>query len=161
MPAESMLVGNLEADMPSVQEVFATAIGSAPLLLGDLRKLSPADRQWYHEKIAWFKQLRNTTAIGESFFPLGDWLAPSPSEWDGFARLSRGGKGMIAIFRNQSIRGDAGIQLALIPEGNYEVRSILTNRVLGVFGKPDWARGVSVPFPEGAPVEILQLTPAK
>ncbi len=34
MPVESMLIGNLHADIPSPQETFATAIGSAPLLLG-------------------------------------------------------------------------------------------------------------------------------
>lgn len=161
MPVESMLIGNLQADVPNIQTVFATAIGSAPLLLGDLRKLSPADRQWYREKIAWFKKLRKTTAIDESFFPLGNWLAPSPSEWDGFARLAHGGEGMIAIFRNQSGHAAATIQLPLIPEGKYEVRSIVANRVLGVFTKSDWVRGVSVRLPDAAPVEILQLTPTK
>ena len=66
-----MLIGNLHAELPTIQESFATAIGSAPLLLGDLRKLSAADRQWYHEKIGWFKKLRRSTKISESFFPLG------------------------------------------------------------------------------------------
>ena len=40
MPVESMLIGNLHAESADQQESFATAIGSAPLLLGDLRKLS-------------------------------------------------------------------------------------------------------------------------
>ncbi len=40
MPVESMLIGNIHAELPSIQESFATAIGSAPLLLGDLRKLT-------------------------------------------------------------------------------------------------------------------------
>lgn len=47
MPVESILIGNLHADVPSKEESFATAVGSAPLLLGDLRKLSEADRRWY------------------------------------------------------------------------------------------------------------------
>ena len=58
MPVESMLIGNIHAELPTIQESFATAIGSAPLLLGDLRKLSAADRQWYHKRITWFKTLR-------------------------------------------------------------------------------------------------------
>ena len=36
MPVESMLIGNIHGEMPTVQESFATEIGSAPLLLGDL-----------------------------------------------------------------------------------------------------------------------------
>ncbi len=70
MPVEAMLIGNLHADLPTIEESFATAIGSAPLLLGDLRNLSAADRQWYHEKIGWFKQLRRPAVkLSESFFP--------------------------------------------------------------------------------------------
>ena len=79
-----MLIGNMHAELPTIEESFATAIGSAPLLLGDLRKLSAADRQWYHEKIGWFKKLRRSTKISESFFPLGSWLQPTPAAWDGF-----------------------------------------------------------------------------
>src|SRR5271170_1049259 len=102
MPVETMLIGNIHAELPTIQESFATAIGSAPLLLGDLRRLSAADRQWYHEHIEWFKQLRKTTEINESFFPLGSWLQPSPASWDGFARLARSGNGVIVVFRNKS-----------------------------------------------------------
>ena len=50
IPVESMLIGNLLGEMPTIQERFATEMGSAPLFLGDLRKLSAADRQWYHER---------------------------------------------------------------------------------------------------------------
>ncbi|MDE3149067.1 MAG: alpha-galactosidase, partial [Acidobacteriota bacterium] len=63
MPVEAMLIGNLHADMRPIQERFATAIGSAPVLLGDLRKLSAEDRGWYHEKIGWFKKLRRSAKI--------------------------------------------------------------------------------------------------
>ena len=91
MPVESMLIGNLHADIPTPQETFATAIGSAPLLLGDLRKLSAADQQWYQDHIRWFKKLRRSTNINESFFPLGNWRQPTSAAWDGFARLSRSG----------------------------------------------------------------------
>ena len=39
MPVEAMLIGNLHADAHPVEARFATAIGSAPVLNGDLRKL--------------------------------------------------------------------------------------------------------------------------
>jgi alpha-galactosidase len=160
MPAESMLIGNIHGELPTIQESFATAIGSAPLLLGDLRKLSAADQQWYHEKIAWFKKLRSSAKISESFFPLGNWLQPSPAKWDGFARLAHSGSGVIAVFRNKSNVAAVDLQLPLMPEGKFRVRSVTDNRDLGVFNKTEWARGVSVRFAGSEPVEILELTAA-
>jgi alpha-galactosidase len=160
IPVEAMLVGNMHADLPSIQVSFATAIGSAPLLLGDLRKLSAADRHWYRDRIAWFKQLRKTTAISQSFFPLGSSLQPNAAAWDGFARLARSGSGVIAVFRNSSPHDSALIQLPLMPSGRFRLRSVINGRELGVFADADWVRGVAVPLPDGVPVEVLEVTSA-
>ena len=159
MPVESMLIGNLHAEIPSAQETFATEIGSAPVLLGDLRKLSSADRQWYQDHIRWFKQLRKSTSINQSFFPLGNWRQPSAAAWDGFARLSHSGDGVITVFRNKSDATVANIQLPLIPAGKFKVHSVVTNKDIGEFSKDDWSRGVQVSFP--GPVEILEVTSVK
>ena len=161
MPVESMLIGNLHADVPSPQETFATAIGSAPLLLGDLRKLSAADRQWYQDHIRWFKKLRASTEINQSFFPLGNWRQPSSAAWDGFARLSRSGDGVIAIFPNKSNASAANVQLPLMPEGKFRLHSVVTNKDLGEFTKDDWIRGVQVAFSGSEAVEILEVSSAR
>lgn len=155
MPAEAMLIGNLHAELPTVQESFATAIGSAPLLLGDLRKLSAADRAWYGEKIRWFKQLRKRVKLSESFFPLGSWQQTSPAAWDGFARLARSGDGVVAVFRNKSGAANARVELPLIPDGSYRVRAGIGGRELGIFNRAAWSRGVIVPFT--GPAEVLEL----
>ncbi len=160
MPVESMLIGNIHADLPSIQESFATAIGSAPLLLGDLRKLSAGDRQWYREKIGWFKKLRSAARISESFFPLGSWLQPSPAAWDGFARLARNGHGIIVLFRNQSHESVATVTLPLMPPGRLSVRSVMTGQDLGVLEGQDWARGMSIALSDAQFVEILEVVPA-
>jgi alpha-galactosidase len=158
MPVESMLIGNLHGEQPVIQERFATEMGAAPVLLGDLRKLSDADQQWYHEKIAWFKHLRSTTKISESFFPLGSWLQPSAATWDGFARLARSGEGVIALFRNHSNSSEVNVQLPLIPEGKFKLHSVISNQDLGVFTKTDWVRGVPVSFQGSGSVEVLAVS---
>jgi alpha-galactosidase len=158
MPVDAMLIGNLHAEIPTAQEAFATAIGSAPLLLGDLRKLSPADQQWDQDHIRWFKQLRRSTNISESFWALGNWRQPSAAEWDGFARLSHTGSGVIAVFRNQSNSSVANIQLPLMPAGSFKVHSVVTNKDLGTFTKDDWVRGVPVGFSGSQSVEILEVS---
>jgi alpha-galactosidase len=161
MPVESMLIGNLHADVPNAQETFATAIGSAPLLLGDLRKLSAADQQWYHDHIGWFKQLRKNTEINQSFFPLGNWRQPSSASWDGFARLSRSGDGVIAVFRNKSEASTANIELPLMPEGKFALHSVVSNKDLGAFTKEEWVRGVPVQFSGAQTVEVLEVRAIK
>jgi alpha-galactosidase len=158
MPVESMLIGNIHGDMPTIQERFATEIGSAPLLLGDLRNLSSADQHWYHEKIAWFKKLRKTARVNESFFPLGNWMQPSSTTWDGFARLEHSGNGVIALFRNNSNPASVDVQLPLMPEGTFKVHSVILNKDLGVFTKSEWAHGVALQFSSSEPVEILEIT---
>lgn len=157
MPAEGMLIGNLHAEQASIQERFATVIGSAPLLLGDLRKLTPADRQWYHEKIAWFKNLRRTTMISESFFPLGSWMQTTPAAWDGFARLARSGSGILALFRNKAESAEALVPLPRIPEGRYKLHSVITCNDLGTFTQSDWQHGIRIRFPNTVPVEIIEI----
>jgi alpha-galactosidase len=159
MPVEAMLIGNIHAELPSIEESFATAIGSAPLLLGDLRKLSAADRAWYGKKIGWFKKLRSAARISESFFHLGSWLETSPAAWDGFARLARNGSGVIALFRNKSGVVEATVPLPLIAAGTYRLRSILSGKEIGVFKSSDWARGVAIQFSGDARVDVLELTP--
>ena len=160
MPVESMLIGNIHAELPSIQESFATAIGSAPLLLGDLRKLSAGDRVWYREKISWFKKLRRAAKISESFFPLGSWLQPSPAAWDGFARLARSGHGVIVLFRNQSHEAVVIVKLPFMPPGKLSVRSVMTDNDLGIFGEQDWARGVPIGLSDAQFVEVLEVVPA-
>ena len=160
MPVEAMLIGNIHAGPKAIQERFATAIGSAPLLLGDLRKLSAADRAWYGEKIAWFKKLRRFARISESFFPLGSWLQPSPNAWDGFARLDRNGRGMIALFRNESQDANAVVRLPLTPAGKNRLRSIIADRELGVFSESDWARGLPIEFSADESVDVFEVIPA-
>ena len=123
-------------------------------------KLSTAaDQQWYRDKISWFKKLRSTTGISESFFPLGSWLQPSPAKWDGFARLAHNGHGVMAVFRNKSSAATALIQLPLMPEGKFRVRSVILGKDLGVFSQDDWRRGVTLELRASEPVEIVEISP--
>ena len=161
MPVESMLIGNPQATMHPPAVIFATAIGSAPLFLGDLRKLSPADQHWYKDHIDSFRKFREQNTINESFFPLGSWRQPRSTEWDGFARLARSGSGVIALFQNHSGSSDAFVQLPLIPDGSYRVRSIIDNKDLGVITKEAFVHGVRLPFAAMQQVNVIEVVRAK
>ncbi|MBV8865226.1 MAG: alpha-galactosidase [Acidobacteriaceae bacterium] len=157
IPAETMLIGNLRATTPSIEERLATEIAAAPLLLGDLRKVSPTERLWYGEKIRWFKDLRSRVALNDSFFPLGSWMQPNAAAWDGFARLSRHSDGMIVLFRNQSNAEDAEIRLPVATGVAYGVKSVMTNRSLGTITSDELMRGWKVKLPAPHRIEIIEL----
>ena len=157
IPVETMLIGNLRANVPTIAERFATAIGSAPLFLGDLRKLALAEQDWYGEKIRWFKKLRREAPISEGFFPLGAWSQPGAATWDGFARLSRQGEGLIAIFKNESGVKHVEIKLPAYPAGRFVVRSVMTGQTLGNYMGDQFRQGISLPLPAPHQVEILEI----
>ena len=158
IPTEAMLIGNLHADMPAVEERLATAMGSGPLFLGDLRKLTPAEQTWYGEKIGWFKQLRERIPINEGFFPLGNWQQPGAANWDGFARLSRTGEGIVAILKNESGVESVRLRLPAFPDGAFHLRCVMTGRTLGDFRGAEFRRGIDVPLSADYKADILEIS---
>jgi alpha-galactosidase len=157
IPVDTMLIGNLRATTNSIEERFATAIGSAPLLLGDLRQLAPSQVKWYAEKISWFKDLRRSIPINESFLVLGDWMQPTCTTWDGFARLSRKGEGLIAIFKNESNIRDTRVKIITYPAGSFKVRSVMTGQSIGTFSGEQFREGIVLPIPSEYTVQIVEI----
>lgn len=157
IPVETMLIGNLRAPTPTLEEHFATVIGSAPLFLGDLRKLTPQQVTWLAEKIKWFRAFRKEVPIQEGFIPLGNWIQPNVISWDGFARLSRKGEGMIVLFKNESHREQVPVELPAYPDGSFHLRSVMTGQNLGTRTGADFRRGVQLQFLKEYKVEIVEI----
>lgn len=157
IPSETMLIGNLQAEMGATDERMATAMGSGPLFLGDLRKLTPEQQSWYGAKIQWFKKLRKDAPMLEGFFPLGNWQGPGAATWDGFARLSRRGKGMIALFKNESQFDKVTVALPVFPDGTFHLRSAMNGQVQGTYTAQQLREGIQVHFPPDYKVEVLEI----
>jgi alpha-galactosidase len=157
IPSETMLIGNLQAEMAPIEERLATAMGAGPLFLGDLRKLMPEQQAWYGEKIRWFKALRKQVPMLEGFFPLGNWQQPGAATWDGFGRLSRDGEGLIALFKNESHLDEVTVKLPVFPDGTFHVRSALNGRDLGYHTGQQFREGIPVELPPEFKVEILEI----
>jgi len=157
IPVETMLIGNLRAETPPIEERFATAIGSGPLLLGDLRKLTPQQQDWYGERIRWFKDFRKAVSLNEGFFALGTWLQPGAASADGFARLDREGEGLIVIFRNESSKDKFKVNVPTFPDGAFQVSSKMTGESLGTFSGQQMRQGIQFQIPAKRKVEVLEI----
>ena len=155
VPAESMLIGNLQGDTSSWRVRAATEMGSWPLLLGDFRRVSPQDRAHYADWIARFRALREQVPLNESFFPLGAWRQPRSNRWDGFARFSRTGEGLVVLFRNSANDASAHISIPGFPDGDVTARMWDSSQVLSWTGA-QLRRGVDIPI-SGIDAEVLEL----
>ena len=161
IPVEAMLIGNLHAATPPIEDRFGVAVGSGPLLLGDLRKLTPGQQDWYATRIRWFKKLRSHASLNDSFFPLGEWTQTSVKFWDGFARLSRQGDGIVVIFRNDAPVTTVTVQLPAPPTAVYEAHSVTNGDSLGTVTASTLASGWTVPLNAGTKTEIIELKSTK
>jgi alpha-galactosidase len=157
IPVETMLIGNPRADTPPMDEHFATALGAGPLLLGDLRKLTPQQQDWFGERIRWYKDFRKAVALNEGFFPLGTWQQPGAASADGFARLNRQGEGLIVVFRNEASADKLTVNIPTFPDGAFRATSRMTGASLGTFSGQQLRQGIQITIPADHKVEVLEI----
>jgi alpha-galactosidase len=155
IPAETMLIGNLHAQTGAIEERFGVEIGSGPILLGDLRKLTADQQDWWGEQVAWYRGLRSRAALLDSFFPLGNWQQPGKGPWDGFARLSRDSDGLVTLFRKTG--REAKIVLVAPAKAVYSVRSVLESKDLGKVSAEQLNEGWIAQLDQLRAVTILEL----
>jgi len=156
IPVDAMLIGNLQAETGSWQERAATAMGFGPLFLGDLRQQTASDQAGYRDWIGRYSRLRRSVNITDSFFPLGSWDQPRVDRWDGFARLSRGGEGVIVLFRNDSNASSAEMAVPGFPDGGFTLKSWVSGKVTTIQGS-DLRREISVQFEGANTVDVLEI----
>jgi alpha-galactosidase len=156
IPTEDMLIGALQVDTPTWQERVATEMASAPIFLGDTRKLSDEDIRQAAAWIARFQRLRQQIPLNESFFPLGAWRQPRTNAWDGFGRFSRTGEGLIVIFQNDSQDAAAEMAFPGFPDGYFQVTDWSGGTPLSVEGS-QLNHGWTLPLPGKPRVRILEL----
>jgi hypothetical protein len=95
--------------------------------------------------------------MNEGFFPLGAWRQPNVREWDGFARLSRQGEGIVAIFANESGTRNVELLLPAFPDGQFKVRSELSKREIGRFSGTDLRHGITLKLTSGLTVDLFEV----
>jgi alpha-galactosidase len=157
IPAESMLIGNLHADSAPIEERLGVELGSGPVLLGDPRKLTSAQQDWYGQMTKWYKALRERASLLDSFFPLGSWQQPQAGQWDGFARLNRKSDGLIVLFRNGSEDLNAEFRIPAPPGAVYHARSVPEGQELGTVAAAELSAGWRVPFDERHAIRVVEL----
>jgi alpha-galactosidase len=154
IPADSMLIGNLQGDTGSWRVRAATEMGSYPLLLGDFGKTPAQVQTHYSDWIARYRHLRAEVPLEQSFFPLGAWRQPRQGRWDGFARLSTKGEGLIVLFANGMREASAHVSIPGFPDRAITARAWDSPQAYSWTGK-ELRHGIDIPVTADA--EVIEL----
>ena len=104
LPATSLVIGNLFMDGPMRLSSYKSLTGSLPIMLGDPRKLSKAERAEFRAWSGWMKGLEERHGVMSFRQDLAGFGEPTAGCWDGFARINTETKsgGLVGVFRTDS-----------------------------------------------------------
>jgi hypothetical protein len=77
--------------------------------------------------------------------------------WDGFAKLSKRGEGILVLFKNDSEVPSVHIELPAFPAGHFTLRSVITGTSPKLITGAQLQRGMDIAMPAKHAVEILEI----
>ena len=125
MPASYMLIGNRRLDTPEGIDELRTMMGTFPVMLGDLRTISPVKRQEIRRWSDWIIELQNKYDYDLFRQDLPGFGEPTEGSWDGYARINTDTKrgGIVGIFRQGAPDDKRTVLIdGLIPDKTYTVK---------------------------------------
>jgi len=104
LPASSLVIGNLPLDHPQRLLCLQSLAGALPIMLGDPRRLTPAERAEMKTWVDWLRDVERRHAYSDFRQDLPGYGEPAEGAWDGFARINTETKtgGLVGIFRQGS-----------------------------------------------------------
>lgn len=133
MPASSLIIGNLALDDPDFIEELKTLTGTFPVVLGDPRKLSTAQRGMIRHWAGWLAAIEKRYHYGLYRRDLPGFGEPVESGWDGWARVNTDTQegGIVGVFRQGSPDTSRRVTVpGLRKDGSYRILLAPGNTVL-------------------------------
>lgn len=123
VPAGSLIVGNERLDGPDPEGALLSQAGSFPTLLGDLRKLPPAETARLRRWTDWLRAMEAKHHYALFREDLPGFGGPAAGAWDGWARLNPDTGGIVGVFREGGAEAQRTVTLAgMTPGRTYEIR---------------------------------------
>ena len=133
IPASSLVIGNPRMDDPDPYVYFKSLAGTLPIMLGDPRKLSPAERAGYKQLADWLRAMQGKHNYAVFRQDLPGFGEPMQGQWDGFQRINTLTKsgGIVGVFRHGSHENTRMVTISgLDPEKIYVVRKCTSDEIL-------------------------------
>ncbi len=105
IPASSLIIGNLQMDSPEFIQELKTLIGSFPIVLGDLRKLSKEKKVEIRRWTDWISIMQKKYNYDLFRQDLPSFGEPTEGSWDAWSRINTDTRegGIVGIFRQGSL----------------------------------------------------------
>ena len=161
LPATSLVIGNLHMNGERHLLAFKSLAGTLPIMLGDLRKLTPAERAEYKAWSSWLKALEARHGIMSFRQDLPGFGEPQEGAWDGFARINTETKsgGLVGVFRHNAAESSRCVTVrGLDPERRYAVlKGVAREPVAELSGRELEERGFRVEFANRIDGELFEI----
>lgn len=138
MSATALVIGNPRMDDKGWETHIKSLAGALPIMLGDPRKLSPADLKKYRSYADWLLEMESRYDVMSFRQDLPGFGEPKEGFWDGFQRINTDTKtgGIIGIFRHGSVESKRKITINYLdPVKTYQVTSMAGKVITTAKGK--------------------------
>ena len=148
LPASSLVIGNLQMNEETFEFSLKSLIGSLPIVLGDPRKLSTANRAKVKKWSVWMQEMQKKHDYMSYRKDLPGFGEPIEGMWDGWMRMNTDTKtgGIIGVFRQGAPDERRTVVLKdLDPARQYSVRLAPDGKeILATTGKLLMEKGFDV-----------------
>ena len=133
LPASAFLIGNLQMDSKDFIQELKTLIGSFPIVLGDLRKLTESRKREIRQWTAWMIRMKlryNYDLYRQDLPSFGE---PAEGSWDAWARINTDTRkgGIIGVFRQGSLDDQRTLVVpGLLKKSQYLVKLAPTGQTI-------------------------------
>ena len=162
LPATSLVIGNLHMNGPGNMLSFKSLAGTLPIMLGDPRKLTVAERAEYREWASWLKALEARHGFMSFRQDLPGFGEPQEGAWDGFARINTETKsgGLVGVFRHNAAETSRCVTVRdLDPAAKYAVlKGAKGERVAELTGRELEEAGFKAVLQERCDGELYEIT---
>ena len=134
IPASSMVIGNLILDEPNYYQSLLSNSGSMPILLGDTRKLSEADRKKIRQWADFMEIMEKKHGIMLYRQDLAGFNEPQDGAWDGFQRMNTDTKsgGIVGVFRQGAVENSRVVTVKYLNQNaKYSILSFPEGKEIG------------------------------
>ena len=164
IPSTALVIGNPEMQDTAWDLHIKSLAGALPIMLGDPRKLSPADFLKYKNYADWLQLMENKHQIMMYRQDLPGFGEPMDGMWDGFQRINtdtRSG-GIVGVFRQGALDTKRTIFINYLnPEKIYQVKQVNGKIIATLNGKDLRLKGIDVELEKEYDGKLFEISLSK